>query len=298
MNHTLGLRQNPFDPEITGLGRIAGKPLTVDSNPDLADLICWELAGLKRTEADLRWILFEDNPAKDAPVVRDVILVIVGVQGSGRTTLARLVRQRVNDSAKAGAPVWEPFDAEFSPYKPAPPLLEIRDRLDLLKKDVTGKLSDNTGRALVLIENLPSESFDLVLKLFHELRGLSLLFIVTTEDESLLSRDLAASGPRIEVFEQPRLTAQDVRAFIAHRVPKYRRTIDLVEATPDLSMFPFAATAPENAVGGNGGSKPVRSVNTWLVKQLERRHRELIEQQNLVDVSAAELAELRARLIG
>jgi hypothetical protein len=93
------------------------------------------------------------------------------------------------------------------------------------------------------------------------------------------------------------VTEQDVRAFIAHRVPKYRCSeITVLDANPDLALFPFATTAPEKAIGG--GSKPLGGVNTWLVRQIERQHRDLIEKQNLIDAKSAELSELRARLIG
>jgi hypothetical protein len=129
-------------------------------------------------------------------------------------------------------------------------------------------------------------------------RKLARVVIVTTDDESLNERDLDAAGIWIEIVEQPKLTAQDVRAFIAHRVPKYRcNKIALLDANPDLALFPFAVTAAESAVGG-GGSKPLVGVNAWLVRQIEKRHRELVEGQNVIDVVDAELSDLRARLIG
>jgi hypothetical protein len=151
----------------------------------------------------------------------------------------------------------------------------------------------------VLIDNLPKLQFDAALELFHSLQRLSRVFIVTTDDDTLKERDLDAAGPWIEIIEQRKLTAADVRAFIAHRVPKYRsRNFALPDASPDLALFPFAVSATETAVGGNTGSKPLRAVNTWLVRQIEQRHRELVERKNLVDLAAAQPAELRERMIG
>jgi hypothetical protein len=299
MQRTLGLQQNPFDPDWPGLGRLAGKPLSVDVDPKLLDLVCWDLGGLKSKEADLCWALFDEPAGKDVAVKRDVILIVLGAQGSGRSTLASLVCRRVLDSSKAGGGDWTQFKGSFPTYPATMDPAVVKQECDRIKQDVTRKFSEHgPGRALVLVDNLPKCQFDAILDLFHGLPGVSRVFIVTTDDESLKERDLDAAGPRIELAERPKLTPEDVRAFIAHRVPKYRCDgLASIADDPDLSLFPFTATAPASAVGGSG-SRPVRGVNSWLVKQLERRHRELVEQQNNQDIAQIDLSELRARMIG
>ena len=74
------------------------------------------------------------------------------------------------------------------------------------------------GQALVLIDNLPKLYFDSVMRTFTAFPRLSRVFIVTSDDETLWDRDLDAAGPIIERVRLPKLTAQDVRTFIAERV--------------------------------------------------------------------------------
>jgi hypothetical protein len=298
VENTLGLRDNPFDPYWPGIGRMAGRPLAVDTDPKLDKLVCRELAGLKACEAKLSYALFGDNTATDAPVQRDIILLIVGVRGSGRATLVSLLCSRLLNEARDASDAWWPFALPFSPFQPTIDPQEVGKQFDQLKAQIKKKYSDGRGRALVLIHNLPKLQFDRVLDLFHSFPKLSRVFIVTTEDVSLKERDLDATGMWIEVVERPKVNAQDVRAFIAHRVPGYRTDIALLKNDPELALFPFRAVAAETAVGGNAGSKPLGAVNIWLARQVEERHRQLIERQGLIDLARAPLDELRARLIG
>jgi hypothetical protein len=138
--------------------------------------------------------LFGDNLADDAPVRRDIVVVIVGVRGSGRSTSASLVRKKVQDHAKGGGTAWESFEESFSPFLPAIDPTKVAERLDQLKTKITKVFGDGPGRALVLIDNLPKLQFDGVLDLFYSFPKLARVFIVTTDDESLKERDFDAAG--------------------------------------------------------------------------------------------------------
>jgi hypothetical protein len=295
MQLTLDLRDNPFDPQLADGVRLSGEPLMVDANPDLMKLVCWKIAELQDREEDLRFALFGDYRAADAPVQRNIILLILGVRGSGRSTLASLLCKRVL-AAKQPGDAWQKFELVFDKYQPNIDPNEVAAQFTKLRGEVKGKFADRAGRALVLIDDLPKLSFEHVMSAFGAFPRLSRVFVVASDDLSLLERDLDAAGPIIERVTLPKLTAQDVRTFIQDRVPDYRGgRIPLLATEAELALFPFAPTAPETAV--NGDRKPLQSVRVWLWKRIEERHRKLLAQPGLKDVAQADLQELRERMI-
>lgn len=295
MRHTFDLDDNPFDPKLPGLNdKIAGEPMPIDRYPDLiATLFCHGIAGVRQAEDDLRYALFGDDPAPEPPVRQSVILLIHGVRGSGRSTLARLVAGWL--TARQATELWEAKEVPFDSFQPNPQPTEVRTRFDDLRKSITGVFKDDPGRVLVVVDNLPRDSFGFVVSAFKAFPRLTRVFIVTSDDAALFNSDLAAAGPLIVAVELKKLPPEDVRAFITDRVPHYRgKRVELIKQNPEFALFPFAESAPNTAV--SGGAKPLRNVQDWLRGQIEGRHRAL-NKPGLVDAELATAEDLRARMI-
>ena len=193
--------------------------------------------------------------------------------------------------------MWETFDLSFDVFLPTPDPEKVEAQFQDLRGKIQKHFSDGAGQALVMADNLPKSYFDNVMSVFNAFPKLLRVFIVTSNDETLTERDLDAAGPVIERVELPKLTADEVQAFIAERVPKYLAcNIPILSTDEALALFPFANTAPQSAVG-TAGSKPIGAVNMWLRRRVLEQHRELLERKDLLDVAKAGLAELRTRLI-
>ncbi len=303
MKATYGLLDNPFDPELKGGLRIGNSPIMVDADdadpelvPQLLDMVCWKLAKLEKNEEVLRSALFGANRSQSAPVwQKNIILLIVGPMGSGRSTLASLICKRVKGSSQPQGK-WITFKLVLDQYGPSPPTSEVEEKFAALRSDLKKKFSDGPGLALVLIDHLPGKAFGKVMDVFDAFPSLSRVFIVTSDDEELLTRDFDAAGMLIEPVKMEKLTADDVRAFIAERVPKYLDpTLTLPKSDPDFAFFPFRTSVPDTIVGGS--SAPVRAVRVRLWKRIQRHHEELANEPNLVEAARASAAELRDRMI-
>jgi hypothetical protein len=295
MRLTFDLRDNPFDPELPSGRRLSGAPLRVHADPETKKLVCFSIAKMKDSEEDLRWAVFGDDKADGAPVQHNIILLILGVQGSGRSTLASLICERVLAAKQPGEGAWQQFERQFDKFRPIDPK-EIEAEFTSLRTEFKTKFGSNAGQALVLIEDLPADSFDHVMSAFTAFPKVTRVFIVTSRDERLHERDLDAAGMIIQRVALPRLTAADVHNFIADRVPKYREGRQpLLKTDPELELFPFAANAPDAAVSGD--SKPLQSVRVWLWNQLNAQHRQLVSRPGFTDVAAATRPELLARMI-
>jgi energy-coupling factor transporter ATP-binding protein EcfA2 len=307
MEKTLNLTDNPFDPDLPIIGRVSGDPLRPDLYEKYTDeprkalrellskLLCMDIAGMAAAEAALPRALFRDKDPASASVQRNAILLIVGPRGSGRSTLANRVAALILQKRKSAEAIeeWERFDLVFDRHLPPP---DLKGAFDSKRAEITGKYANRSGRVVLVIDNLPKSSFDYVLSAFDAFPQLSRVFIVTTTDTELLQdRELDASGIHIEPVELTRLTAEEVRAFIKDRVPKFHADdFPALQNQSDLSLFPFAESF---ALAMAEKPKPLQMVRTWAYKRIDERHDELSKRPGLIEAAAAEPAELRNRLI-
>ena len=99
MKNTLGLEDNPFDPKTVKPVCRAGQPILMDADPTLRELVCDNLAHFAECEERIRSALFDkDRPGE---VARDLIFIILGVQGSGRSTLASSIHLHIHGGMPA-----------------------------------------------------------------------------------------------------------------------------------------------------------------------------------------------------
>ena len=230
MRQVFNLTDNPFDPELPEIGRRSGDPINPELYRDekfktlrdrLSGLICMDVAGMATARARLTRALFRDKNPDTEPVQRSAILLIVGPQGSGRSTLANMLAASVLRSSghKANAKPFKSFELRFSNHvEPSDLPRKFADSVEEISK----AYSDFSGNVLLLIENLPGLAFNQVLDASERLIRLNRVFIVTSTESGLLKRDLDASVVHIEAVELTRLTAEQAAAWIKHRVPQYR----------------------------------------------------------------------------
>jgi hypothetical protein len=297
LNDTFDLSDNPFDPVLPGLGRrIAGDAMPLDRYPDLIEkLLCTDVAGLKQAEQKLRAVLFNSDTST-GDEVQNAILLIHGVRGSGRTTLANLVRSWFVGPAGRAAEQWQPCDLPFDAYLPLPRPEEIRDKFDDQRTRLAKLVQNGAKRVVVVIDNLPRGYFDFVVSVYKSADALQRVFIVTTDDTELVDSDLDAYDPVIEWVRLTKLSSAEVHVFIDERVRRYRSgRIALIQSDPDFALFPFARSAPETVV--SGGSKPLRNVQHWLRRQIVDRHNALVGQGAPANIAGLPPEDLRARMI-
>jgi energy-coupling factor transporter ATP-binding protein EcfA2 len=301
VRQAFNLTDNPFDPELPEIGRRSGDPINLQLYKEekfkalrerLCDLVCMDVAGMAAAQSRLTRALFRDKNPDTEPVQRSAILLIVGPSGSGRSTLANMLAAHVLRSSghQANIKPFKVFDLPFSNYVEPPDLLT---RFAAKVDEISQAFSDFSGNVLLVIENLPGSAFNQVLDASERLIRLNRVFIVTSTDSALLKRDLDASIVHIEAVELTRLTAEQVAAWIKHRVPQYRNgDIPALRNEPESLLFPFAESALRQVVG-----KPLQQARNWAYKRIDDRRNELAQRPNLVEAVSAELDDLRARMI-
>jgi len=283
MKETLNLTENPFDPEWDGMRR-GPEPLGMEASSNMPDLVCRQVAGFGEAEAKLLRAVFP--LAADPRIKRSAILLIVGPIGSGRTTLANLVLSRI---AKA-ASHWGKFSIEFDPYIPPD---NVRARFETVRSEIHKDYGDGEGSVLVRIENLPQGEFNYVMSTFAAFPRLKRVFVVTTSDLNLLTKELNAASMHIEVSELKKLPADEVAILIKDRLPKFRAAQNnVLDAEPDLALFPFGLDAPRST-----SDKPLQMVRYWAAARIDTKHAELELDPALADARQADAGELRTRLI-
>jgi hypothetical protein len=272
MHRAFHLADNPFDPELPEIGRRSGDPIHPELyrgdnfkelRAKLRELICMDVAGMAAAEAKLVRALFLDKDPKTDPVQRSAILLIVGPQGSGRTTLANMIAERVisTGGCKGCIEPWKPFELKFSNYIGPP---DLRSAFTAKLEEITREFSSYSGNLLLVIENLPGSAFNHVLDASERLIRLNRVIIVTSTDGTLLKRDLAASMVHVEPVELVRLTEGQAVAWIRHRVPQYRAgDIPALENQGEKALFPFAESALKEVT-----NKPLQRPGTGPTSEL------------------------------
>lgn len=297
LKKSLGLSDNPFDPLMPGLNkRIAGDAMPVDQYPNLVErMFCAEVAGVREAEQKLRSALFGRRKDDDGSQVRSAILIVQGVRGSGRTTLANLIRGWLLRRRTENADLWESCDLLFDCYTPPPATDDVRSKFSELQSALGKMIQNGSKQVVVVIDNLPCGYFNNVVSVYKSADRLNRVFVVTTDDLDLIESDLDAYEPVIEPVTLTKLTAKDVRAFINKRVGDYRCNQVKLPQSEEFNLFPFASTAPDRAVGN--GSKPMRNVQQWLRRQIEERHDLLAGQGDALDVADLAAEALLQRMI-
>jgi hypothetical protein len=290
---TLDLRENPFDPLIEGLGKIGNQSLDVDRHPDLERLLSVRAGGMDRLIDDVSYALFGDD-GPTAPVSGSMILLLLGERGSGRSTMAAMIRKLFAAQDEVAPEQWKRFDLCFDPFDPTPSPAKVDGQFQALRDRLTKAFGDKPGYVLVFIDNVPAGWFNNVMSVFAAFPHVRRVFIATSDEPDLWDRDLDAAGPRIEKVILRKLGTEDTREFMFHRLQQFRAGALPQAAIDDFPLFPFDVSAPETAVGVEG--KSFSRLNAWLRKRIDAKHLELIRSE-AVDIAAADLNDLRMRLI-
>ena len=153
MKNTLGLEDNPFDPKTVKPVCRAGQPILMDADPTLRELVCDNLAHFAECEERIRSALFDkDRPGE---VARDLIFIILGVQGSGRSTLASSIHLHIHGGMPAERREWQEFLLVFETSPAGATELEISAKFKTLRDNISTRFRSGPGKALVLIDKLP-----------------------------------------------------------------------------------------------------------------------------------------------
>lgn len=153
MKDTLGLEDNPFDPKTVKPVCRAGQPILMDADPTLRELVCDNLAHFAECEERIRGALFDkDRPGE---VARDLIFIILGVQGSGRSTLASSIHLHIHGGMPAERREWQEFLLVFETSPAGATEMEISAKFKTLRDNISSRFRSGPGKALVLIDKLP-----------------------------------------------------------------------------------------------------------------------------------------------
>jgi hypothetical protein len=275
MEHTVALSTNPFDPDIDALPDVppnlaeglGGNALRVDLAPELKDLFCWKMAGLRELDNEVTNLLFGMDKQGNNVVRRPGIIVVEGSRGSGKTSFASHIRRRLIDAGPPGGGEWRQLVKAY-PYDPEA-LREADCQLAALRRDLR-IVAGASGSLLAMIDDLPKGGFPRLVETFEAFPDHFKVFLVTKEDDPSLGEETKWVRPRARLLKIPSLTSADVTEYVRHRVELFRRP-DLPQFSNTSPLFPFEANYARKSVGQ--GTMPLRLINRRYGETLLNHHR-------------------------
>ena len=248
------LRDNPFGPTKLLVGitdpsvmqMLVSRPLRIHVEPRLETLYSPDAGPFaefcRRFEVLIATAGYTANPSVRG--ISSFILLIVGYQGTGKTTVTNVMIDMLKRCTPQGERPWHVFDPW--PHRDFVTASEQGEEINRLEREITAQ----TGRGdycCVLIDNLVSGADRHPLQMFDRLSVDRIVFLfMVTSDLNMLGRPHHNSRHHMTVFETRELTPTSAVAFARHRTGAYRSV-----ALPPLTghpLFPFDEVDLRDAV--------------------------------------------------
>jgi hypothetical protein len=269
-----GLRDNPFCPVKPLLGmtkpnlisNLSAEPLRVHEEPLLMTL---HYEGLGRQSlVQFKEMASEAGYAPPAIGTQSFLSIILGPQGTGKTTLANVLVHHLKQCTPGAPGVWRVYEP-WANKQPDQSDGQIKDIADLPGK-ILGETTDQ-DYCCVLIDNLQSGAEQAAFNLYGTLfqRRIAFVFLVSSDPLLLKKKwDNVRYGPilcRTSEFQ-----ADNAIGYIQHRINIYRVPGVQIPSGPDI--FPFDSQEIANSLtkktfGPRGeiqGIVTVRQLNNTL----------------------------------
>jgi hypothetical protein len=310
---TVALRDNPFGPRADKLAprpelrfamSLDKQPLRVDRCSALRPLYCSAISHLDAHEARFRALLASMNYdfADRSPGLENVIILLRGAQGVGKTTLASWFIDIVQKGFDPAAPLFEP---DRSGPKSGPWTKEdLAKGLAAMKTQIASTTQPG-DHLLMLVEDVMADTLDLVLGLYDDLGDYPKLMFATTHDLSLLDKPLQNMSQTIEAFTLAPIGPEDAEAFVRHRLELFRNPkIAGLDAVSPVFPWPLPRLLEEvqdmSAIAGDAltETSPItlRVLSTNLRRKLQEHHQQL-EKQGVAPIGTAPPERLKDYLI-
>ncbi|SRR5713226_8594716 len=237
-----GLRDNPFCPTkpLRGMAsprlmsNLSSFPLPVHREPLLLNLYCPKVGGeeiLKDFDSRMADAGYEPPEIGTQPL----LTVILGPQGTGKTTFANVMTRRLLQCAVPAGSRWAIYDPW--PNKEFNGKDAQIEAVVALQKQILDETKE-PDYCCVLVDNLVAGAEQAALNLYGELSELRIVFVfLMTSDQVLLKKnwDNVRGGPT--VYQASELKPEDAVNYVVHRVNYFR-----VQGAPipvDQELFPF-----------------------------------------------------------
>jgi hypothetical protein len=236
---------------------------------------------------------YKENPKTLDQIGRSLIVLIRGLKGTGKTTLAhRMMRWLMScdpDGKSWKQVTWEPDSEEQNAHEQSISLSQgFKPNVERM----------GTGSFLCLIDDIKKEADSHIFKLFRDLLpGRVLFFFLTSTDPEIRGKRYSNVNPPVTVYDTDILTPGRAVSYCKHRIDavRWKEAFTWLSTHP---LFPFTHEIIEASVSSesselwdNAGSVSLREFNVRFGDSLEFGRESLGADFDIANVPADQIEQ-------